>query len=145
MTEAGRVGRVGELKVAERLLEVGWNVAFPEVDEGVDLVAFKEGTYRPIQVKRATLRENYAYKIYRKKMRPDTWLVLSLGEDFLVMTYPEWSENMGAKLESPTWQKRGEYNDHIHRDLRGWTQFLDNEFKRLDEAGDEDIRVVREE
>ena len=48
----GFVGIVGELKVAHRLLEVGWNVAFPEVDdEGVDLIAFKPGRYVPVQVR----------------------------------------------------------------------------------------------
>lgn len=131
------VGRAGELKVAKRLLEMGWNVAFPEVDdEGVDLIAFKPGRYVPVQVKTATLTRNYAYTVRRKTIRDDTWLVLSLGENFLVMTYQEWQDTMGTKLERASWQERGTYTDHIHQDLRGWTQFLDKDFQRLGEVAE---------
>ena len=52
-------GAISELKCAATLLEHGWAVAFPFTHENPwDLIIYKEGTSRTVQIKGGTYAEN---------------------------------------------------------------------------------------
>ena len=139
MPRTGRIGRMGELAVAARLLKNGWNAAMPFVDdEGVDLFTWSEGVSPiPLQVKTSRLTEasQYTFTIRKVTIRPHIVLVLSLGHHFLVLSFPEWIDHMGAKLQTESWEEKGSYTFHIREDLRGWEKYQDDDFQRLEGLG----------
>ncbi len=135
-------GRVGEQLVSLRLVERGYNVARPDYDEGIDLIAFREEEgrikYFALQVKTATYTEKakYSITIHKRKMLedPSFYLVFCLinpGYRFLLMSYQEWKSTMGRSLETESW-KRGSYTFHIPRGLGPWAEYLDDNFSRLE-------------
>ena len=101
----------GRLHLAENLHDAGYSCAEPLIDIGVDLIAFKDGRYRTLQLKAAT---NERFGLERKyEGRVDVMVYVfharSAKPEIYAMTYAEAEAILEARghTKSASWEKKG--------------------------------------
>jgi len=83
-------GRAGEYAVMSELLFWGFNSSIMSVDDGIDIVASKNGSFFHIQVKTATCQENGKYQF---TIRQDTFKRYNSADMFYVFVMREKTRN----------------------------------------------------
>ena len=96
--------------LSTRLLEQGFNVFLPVFDEGIDLIAHREGddALRLIQQKSR-------WGIFHKYMGRNLWLAFPDRDDWYLVPHDDmtaWPEVTGY-MDTASWRERGQY--HIAR------------------------------
>ena len=103
-------GKAGEFAVASQLLFWGYNVSFPAVDNGIDIMAEIEGQFKAIQVKtcaKTTASDEFAFKIDAKSFddvanrHRDVWyvFVMKSGLDIDYAILPNAQLSLWRKLK----------------------------------------------
>jgi len=145
--DSQQVEILGRSLVKAALIEAGLEVATPERDNGIDLIAYKWGlpgsfTARPIQLKAAS---DFSFGIERKYERiPGLLMVYVVGvrsstQRIFALTYPEllavadglgwtktpsWTEGNGYSTRHPSKRLKKELAPY-EMQLSSWTRFFE--------------------
>jgi hypothetical protein len=102
--------------LTNRLLDLGWNVYLPVLDEGIDLIAHREDTYetRLVQLKSR-------WTIARKYLNRQIWIAFPDGADWFMVphdTMVAWEET-AHRLKTVSWLRDGLYTQgHLSQRMR---------------------------
>ena len=110
---SGLIGKAGEAWVAAQLLRRGFNVAYPALDKGVDLIAYREGNLCcsvPIQVKTASKQ---LYRFHKSVFRVpgivlvQVWHMESVPQCYIFNDIERVEEALGEHAATPSWTVDG--------------------------------------